>query len=404
MPQKDLAKILHVSNSSLSRMESGQLNMGEDLFDHAILYFEKKDPAYKFNRKIAQLGESEQWVDRCVQDFINLSYFEKLDEMKLYLEQEENKHSFAYFHYKIAKSFYDLFQNKGTAEDIKKIVDSQYFASEYHLAILYDLWGIVEDSPDLEVIRSQIQCLQKALRYARQTNHHGLIGLVEYHLMYRYDDLNDPMQALEFAESCKVHLQRAGAYRRILTVQMNEGILYRKLRIYSKAIGIFTNLSVNKDQVMDNQIKTSLYDNFSWCLFMQEKDEQALEYAMRSRSLKSTFPDIYIVLAFSSYRLKQFDHSRQFAQEFIEQDQEDGRAQFVKLFMRLLLNVLDQEPNVQDLQVQIASLLPSYRAVELEIPFYSLLIDHYRRFNDLEQVVDLQEKMIHYLKFTFAYH
>ena len=70
MPQKDLAKILHVSNSSLSRMESGQLNMGEDLFDHAILYFEKKDPAYKFNRKIAQLGESEQWVDRCVQDFI----------------------------------------------------------------------------------------------------------------------------------------------------------------------------------------------------------------------------------------------------------------------------------------------------------------------------------------------
>ncbi len=190
----------------------------------------------------------------------------------------------------------------------------------------------------------------------------------------------------------------------MLTVQMNEGILYRKLRIYSKAIGIFTNLSVNKDQVMDNQIKTSLYDNFSWCLFMQEKDEQALEYAMRSRSLKSTFPDIYIVLAFSSYRLKQFDHSRQFAQEFIEQDQEDGRAQFVKLFMRLLLNVLDQEPNVQDLQVQIASLLPSYRAVELEIPFYSLLIDHYRRFNDLEQVVDLQEKMIHYLKFTFAYH
>lgn len=80
VPQKDLAKILHISNSALSRMESGKLNMDLDLFDHAIEYFEKYDPDYKFNRKIAQLEEAEQWIDRCLQDFINLSYFEKLDE------------------------------------------------------------------------------------------------------------------------------------------------------------------------------------------------------------------------------------------------------------------------------------------------------------------------------------
>ncbi|WP_276945029.1 helix-turn-helix domain-containing protein, partial [Dubosiella newyorkensis] len=67
VPQKDLAKILHVSNSSLSRMESGQANMDVDLFNHAIEYFEKYDPDYKFNRKIAQLEEAEQWIDRCVQ-------------------------------------------------------------------------------------------------------------------------------------------------------------------------------------------------------------------------------------------------------------------------------------------------------------------------------------------------
>lgn len=51
VPQKDLAKILHISNSALSRMEFGKLNMDLDLFDHAIEYFEKYDPDYKFNRK-----------------------------------------------------------------------------------------------------------------------------------------------------------------------------------------------------------------------------------------------------------------------------------------------------------------------------------------------------------------
>lgn len=114
VPQKDLAKILHVSNSSLSRMESGQVNMDVDLFEQAIEYFEKYDPDYKFNRKIAQLEEAEQWIDRCVQDFIHLSYFKKLDEIKIYLDQENNKHSFAYFHYKIVHLSAEAFR---TAEN-----------------------------------------------------------------------------------------------------------------------------------------------------------------------------------------------------------------------------------------------------------------------------------------------
>jgi len=354
VPQKDLAKILHVSNSSLSRMESGQVNMDVDLFDQVIEYFEKYDPDYKFNRKIAQLEEVEQWIYRCVQDFIHLSYFEKLDEMKIYLDQENNKHSFAYFHYKIVESFYDLFQNTGTVEDIKKIIDTQYFVSEYYVSILYDLYVIIDDVADLK--------------------------------------------------NCKDHLQQAGAYRRILTVQMNEVILYRKLRIYSKAIEIFTNLSVNKEQVIDHQILTSLYDNFSWCLFMQEKDEQALEYAMRSRELGSSFPDIYIVLVFSSYRLKRFDQCRQFAQEFIDQERKEDRALTIKLFMQLMIKVLNQELDVFDLEAQITSLLPFYRAIELEIPFYSSLIDYYLQQNDLEQVIVLQEKLTQYLKFNNAFH
>lgn len=54
---------------------------------------------------------------------------------------------------------------------------------------------------------------------------------------------------------------------------------------------------------MSNRIKTSLYHDYAWCLFIQEKDEQALEYAFTALSLGSSFPNIYVVLAFSNYRL-----------------------------------------------------------------------------------------------------
>ena len=75
--------------------------MDVDVFDHAIEYFEKYYPDYKFNRKIAKLEEAEQWIDRCVQDFSHLSYFEKLDKIKIYPDQKNNEHPIMCFHYKI---------------------------------------------------------------------------------------------------------------------------------------------------------------------------------------------------------------------------------------------------------------------------------------------------------------
>lgn len=404
IPQKDLAKALHVSKSTWSKMESGQQNMDYGMFHQCIDYFKKIDPDYDFNEKVSKLSEAEQWIDFCLQGFINLSYFDKLDEIKAYLNQEENKHSSAYFLYKIVEAFYNLFNEKGTMKDIENMIETQYFQDDYSLAILYDLWGIIEDSTNPEIIENQIKILHKALAYAQRANHAGLTGLIEYHLIYRHDDLNQPIHALDLIEPCKNHLQKAGAYRRILTVQMADGVLYKKLRIYSKAIAIFHSLSLNKDQVMDNRIKTSLYDNIAWCLFMQEKDEQALEYAMQALSLGSTFPDIYIVLAFSNYRLRQFDLARRYATEFLEKNFEEERAVLIGLFMKLVLAVLDQEPDIASLSYEITALLPDFRAVELEIPFYSLLSDYYKSKNDFSSALDAQDKLVSYLKFDFNFH
>lgn len=155
---------------------------------------------------------------------------------------------------------------------------------------------------------------------------------------------------------------------------------------------------------MGNRIKTSLYTNLSWCLFMQEKDEQALAYAMQALSLGSTFPDIYIVLVFSNYRLHQFDLARQYATEFLEKNFEEERAVLIGLFMKLVLAVLDQEPDIISLSYEITALLPDFRAVELEIPFYSLLTDYYKSQNDFSGALDAQDKLVAYLKFDFNFH
>jgi len=185
---------------------------------------------------------------------------------------------------------------------------------------------------------------------------------------------------------------------------MNEGILYRKVGFYTKFTEIYQNLQNNLSQIKDSKIQKSIYDNFSWCLFMQEKDEQALEYAKQALSLGSTFPDIYIVLAFSNYRLHQFELARQFAIEFLEKNFEEERAVLIGLFMKLVLAVLDQEPDIASLASQITSLLPDFRAVELEIPFYSLLTDYYKSQNDFSRALDAQDKLVSYLKFNFNFH
>lgn len=395
--QKDLAKSIHVSNSTLCKMESGQQNMDMEAFDHAIQYFEKHDSDYHFNRNISKLEEAERWIDRCLQEFVNLSYTNSLNEIKHYLENEENEHSIAYFHYKIIESFYNLFTKKGTMKDIEDIINTQYFASDYYLAILYDLYGMIEDSADTKVIENQILFLQKAHSYTERINRPDLSGLIEYHMIYRYDDLNEPLYAFDLVKTCINHLQLAGSYRRILTVQMCEGILYKKLNIYTKAIDIYKKLANNIMQVNDPRIQKEIFDNFSWCEFMQKNDKEAIKYALFSLETGSSFPDLYIVLAFSNYRLGQYEQAEQFAKEFIEKNLNSERAKFIGLFMQVLLDVLHNKQDISEQEQKLISMLPKFRAVELEIPFYSLLIDYYRNQNNLEQVAIYQDQFIQYL-------
>lgn len=404
--QKELAQILHISNSTLSKMESGQQNMDLEIFNFAIQYFEMYDRHYRFNKEISKLKEAEEWVNRCVREFIDLTYENKLYEFKRYLQNENNKHSFAYFHYKLVYSFYHLFLGKGSMKEVQHLIDSQYFINDYYLAILHDLWGIIEDTSDPNMIRKQIRALQKASSLAQHICRKDLSGLIEYHLIYRYRDIGQFLDALDLINQCLENLQQAGAYRRILTVQMNEGILYRNLNLYSKAIKVYQNIVNNYSQIKDPIIQKEIFDNLAWCEFMQQNDEEAIAFALKGLSMGSLFPDLYIILAFSNYRLKNYEQAKRFAKEFIHKkkiEDPQKRSYFIKLFMKLLLSILESEPDITNLSSQILSMLPQYHAVELEIPLYCLLIDHYQKQNDFQAVIQYQNLLIQYLLHNFIH-
>lgn len=289
-------------------------------------------------------------------------------------------------------------------KEAQEILEANYFLDEYYLAILYDLYGIIEDSNDQFIFQKQIKILQKACSLAQQTDNLALIGLIEYHIIYRYNEMDTPIKSLELIEKCKSDLEKTGIYRRLLTVQLNEANLYLKLKAFSKASMIYNYLLTKKCQIKNDHLETQLYSNLSWCEFLQGKDQQAIEYALKGKEMGSTFPDIYIVLAFSNYRLGQFDLACQFAQEFMNQDRADQRSGFIRLFMKLLLQVLKDESDILYLEEQILSLLPAFRAVELEIPFYTLLADHYKKHKDLVKALEIQDRLIHYLEHDFNQH
>lgn len=65
--------------------------------------------------------------------------------------------------------------------------------------------------------------------------------------------------------------------------------------------------------------------------------------------------------------------------------------------MQMLLDVLHNKQDISEQEQKLISMLPKFRAVELEIPFYSLLVDYYRNQNNLEQVTIYQDQFIQYL-------
>ncbi len=398
--QQNLAKAIQIPNSSLSKIEAGKQEIDEKTFKKVIDFFEKIDEDFRFSFDPDLVEEVESWIRKSVHAFLMMTYESMAYEIKPILDNSKYLYSFAYFHIRLLQGLYDNFLDIDCMEQIKELIDSDYFQDHYHLAILYDLYGISVYSMNRKTLKIQNEALQTALGYCITMETEDLRGLVLYHIIMNKKIARDFGPSLGYFEECENYLQKAGAYRRLIYPKLNKGNIYAELHLYNVAEQIFKSLENSQSQIDERDIIPQISECLSWYSLVQGKYQIALSYAKKSRKLGSNFPDIYLTLAYANYNLEDFNASRQSIKQFRETFSHDMRVVFINQFLVLLEKRMDQKPLPAPLIERLLNQLPDFRDVELEMILYPFLTAYYQSIEDYKNASMIQACWIQYLQFS----
>ncbi len=397
--QQDLAKAIKIPNSSLSKIEAGKQEMDEKTFKKVIDFFEKMDEDFHFSFDPDLVEEVESWIQRSVHSFVMVTYRSLAYEIKKILNDSKYLHSFAYFHIQLLQVLYDNFLDINCMEQVKELIDVGYFQDNYHLAVLYDLYGVSVYSMDRNILKIQNEALHTALNYCHTLNAIDLRGLILYHLILKQKN-SSIIDATQYFEECERYLQKAGAYRRLIYAKLNKGNIYTKLHLYPLAERIYQELEFSQSQIDEKYIIPIVYESYSWCSLIQKKYEEALQQVKKADESGSKFPDIYITMAYANYKLGNWKESRQTIFQFRTRFSSNVRADFIRQFFVLLEKRIDQKPLPDYLVERLLKKLPDFRDVELEMVLYPFLTEYYQSIEDYKNASMIQSRWIKHLQFS----
>ena len=364
-----------------------------------MFFFEKIDEDFRFSFDPDLVEEVESWIQRSVHSFVMVTYRSLAYEIKKMLNDSKYLHSFAYFHIQLLQALYDNFLDIDCMEQIKELIDSDYFQDHYHLAILYDLYGVSVYSMDRKILKTQNAALNTALKHCRALDRIDLYGLILYHLILKQKN-SSLIDATQYFEECERSLQKAGAYRRLIYAKLNKGNIYTKLHHYPLAERIYQELELSQSQIDEKNIIPIVYESYSWCSLIQEKYEIALLQAKKAKKAGSKFPDIYITIVYANYKLGNLEEARQAILEFRALFSSSPRTDFIQQFFVLLEKRIENKPLPAPLIERLLNQLPDFRDVELEMILYPFLTAYYQSIEDYKNASMIQACWIQYLQFS----
>lgn len=399
--QQDLAKSIGIPNSSLSKIEAGKQEMDEKTFKKVIFFFEKIDKDFRFSFDPNLVEEVESWIQKSVHAFVMMIYESISYTLKEIIEDSKYIHSFAYFHIQLLKALYDNLVDIDCMNEIKELLNIGYFQDNYHLAVLYDLYGVSVYSMDKNVLNSQIEALYTALGYCHTKDTENLRGLILYHLIMNNKIARNFITSLEYFEECENCLQKAGAYRRLMHANLNKANIYAKLQLYPLAEKIYkVLLESTQSQINETIIIIKVYNSYSWYLLVQKKYQESLIKAKKAEEAGSRFPDLYITFAYANYKLDDFVACKQAIARFRKLFSHNARVDFIDQFFVLLEKRIDQELLPDSLIKHLLKRLSDFHDVELETVLYPFLIEYYQSIKNYKNASAIQSHWINYLQFT----
>lgn len=393
--QSEIATSLGISIGTYSKMEQGTKIMRDEDFKAIIHFYEMKKGSYSFCFDEKKRAEANGLIRKCIGAFVYRDQKTMLPILKEYLMDEKNWHCPAFFETNLLQMIYEYFCDLSFQERFSLLFDHEYLFDPSARSILHDLYGL---SKLRKYDESAIHSFQTAKALSVFQPIPGWMGLIDYHMIITFLRFMKPEKAYSLFEECRKDIQNSGSHRRLLDPQLNEAQCFMKLGLREEADTIYQTMLQTYGQVDDDSVLKEIYGNYAWNQLMQRNDIFAIELAKKAIQFHATFPDIYITLAYSNYRLDRAEEALQVISTFRNQKRTDNRSKMVLLFLDVLESLLlERKKKFERKATQLLPRLQNWKDLEVDIFVYLMLIDHYANLQDWQSLCFYQAEMIKFL-------
>ena len=414
--QLDLASAIHISNSVLSKNESGVRPMSEETFTQAIAYVKDKvDPDYHFNDDPKALDYLRKSLSDEVTAMIRLNkdrYESILNDV--YDRRRELEHSRGFFIFQIMVLMREYLGVRATeiraSEDAVSrerfiaIKNNLNLYTPFERAYAMDTLSLIlRDSGRFD--ESQ-QLLELSEREAVASHNSGMLGMIYYHKILNYIYAGQPSIALPLFDTCYQALRYMLPYRRLMYLELNRANCYSMLGATEEAFHIYQNMLEQAKDFNDERLLNAIYEEYAWNCFSTRHFEEAIQYATefkyRQEPEQSSYYTFYpnIIVPFSWYKLKQpqkalesirtyFSEARTWPKELIIPEEQ--------LILKVLRGViLRNNSAIKRYGKSLLALIPRFPSF-LAAYILELEADYWRSQNNTDKLLACQDRLIQVL-------
>lgn len=332
-----LSEVAKISKGFLSEIERGRRKPAEYTFNQIL-----KTIDIPFYDDENYLTESKDAVNSVIKAFIDMDKEKEKEYLEKYLSNLHYKYSLGFYEYNLLEFAY-LIRFGNHRERMLELVqffnymDKNIYSTD-ELLFLYDLLALFYMDVETNYLTAQ-EYLESALMQPASLSLSCIKGVIMYHLIDVYQQLNAPVKALLMYEEAEKEFTKSLNIKRLFHLNLHKAHCLSRLKMYDEAEKIYLELINQAKAVNIERYLTIVYDNLAWNSLKNKNYKDSILYTKKSLEMGSSFNSILEYIPFSYFKMNQYDECIK-AIKKIEASYELKERQ--KLFFDCLISLIER--------------------------------------------------------------
>ena len=324
------AESLHINRGTLFRIESGSLQISDDLFFTLLNFYDSY-----FSENVQSLHIVKQYIQRIFTAYCDFNYKKAGQLYDTFISQKSINHdtidSYDFFHVMLLDFLNDILINKKMNEKALQLLNEYHSVfSDDEICILHILCA--KHFCDKEAYQEALSHLNELNRYNQNENtiYYALDCYLRASICLRE---NQGFSTYRYTQKALDILNETLYFERIKFLKMYQAIALSLLKQYEEAELLYFNL-IDAFEGKDQKFVCAIRDNLAWLYIQSGQYQQAITATHQAFQAGSDFFELYFNIPLACY----FLHDNEQCLQEIGNIPAEKKDPYTKAFLDVLQN------------------------------------------------------------------